>query len=67
MQHNFKTFNTSTYSLSKHWLCICEKTDKEHLHNEAPLYVTCELNNKFGNTGHRAEVTKSLKCMVSVL
>jgi hypothetical protein len=38
----------------------------EHLHNEAP-YLIYKLSNKFGNTGHSAEATKSLKCMVSVL
>jgi len=38
MHHNFKTL-TYLHSLSKHWLCICEEKDSEHLHNVCNIQI----------------------------
>jgi len=63
MQHNFKIL-TYLHTVS---LNIGSVYVRKQIKNTYIMYVTYKFSNKFGNTGHSAEATKNLKCMVSVL
>jgi len=63
MHHNFKTL-TYLHTVS---LNIGSVYMRKQIKSTYKMYVTYKFSYKFVNTGHSAEATKSLKCMVSVL